>query len=107
MRSTAYEFSVAQALPFKANRIQYYLNEWETISSERNILDIVKGCQIEFKSNTPHEMKHPKEIKFSNVETRFIDTEIKRLLEKGAIVPSCHETGEFVSILYQSLSGQN
>ena len=59
-----------------------------------------KGCQIEFKSNTPHQMKHPKEIKFSNVETGFIDTEIKRLLEKGVIVPSCHETGEFVSTIF-------
>jgi len=61
--STAYEFSVAQALPCKACRIQYYLNEWETISSDCNILFIVKGCQIEFKSNTPNQMKHPREIK--------------------------------------------
>ena len=45
-------------------------------------------------------MKHPKEIKFSNVETWFIDTEIKRLLEKSVIVPSCHETGEFVSTIF-------
>ena len=45
-------------------------------------------------------MKHPKEIIFSNVETGFIDTEIKRLLEKGVIVPSCHETGEFVSAIF-------
>ena len=96
----AYEFSVAQALPFKAGRIQYYLNEWETISSDCNILDIVKGCQMEFKSNTPNQMKHPKETKFSNVETGFIDPEIKRLLEKGVIVPICHETGEFVSTIF-------
>ena len=100
MGSTAYEFSVPQALPFKAGRIQYYLNEWETISSDRNILDIVKGCKIEFKSNTPHQMKHPKEITFSSVETGFIDTEIKRLLDKGVIVPSCHETREFVSAIF-------
>ena len=79
---------------------KHYHYEWETISSDRNILDIVKGCQIEFKSNTPHQMKHPKEIKFSNVETGFIDTEIKRLLEKGVIVPSCHETGEFVLTIF-------
>ena len=45
-------------------------------------------------------MKHRKEIKFSNVETGFIDTEIKRVLEKGVIVPSCHETGEFVSAIF-------
>ena len=30
----------------------------------------------------------------------FIDTEIKRLVEKGVIVPSCHETGEFVSTIF-------
>ena len=59
--STAYEFNVAQALPFKAGRIQHYLNEWETISSDHNILDIVKACQIKFKSNTPQQMKHPKD----------------------------------------------
>ena len=72
--STAYELSVAQALPFKAGRIQYYLNEWETISSDRNILDIVKRVSNRIKSYTPHQMKHPKEILFSNVETGFIDT---------------------------------
>lgn len=98
--SIAYELSVAQALPFKAGRIQYYLNEWETISSDRNILDIVNGCQIAFKSYTPHQVKHPKEIKFSNAELGFIDTEIQRLLEKGVIVPSCHETKKFVSAIY-------
>ena len=41
---------------------------------------------IEFKSNTPHQRKPPKEIKFINVETGFIDTEIKRLLGKGVVV---------------------
>ena len=45
-------------------------------------------------------MKHPKEIKFSNVKTGFTGTEIKRLLEKGVIVPSCHETGEFVTAIF-------
>ena len=45
-------------------------------------------------------MKRPKEIKFSNVETGFIDTEIKRLLQKAVIGPSCHETGEFVSTIF-------
>ena len=45
-------------------------------------------------------MKQPKEIKFSNVETGFIDTEIKTLLEKRVVVPSCHESGEFVSTIF-------
>ena len=36
-------------------------------------------------------MKHPKEIRY---------TEIKRLLEMGVIVPSCHETGEFVLTIF-------
>lgn len=52
------------------------------------------------KNNTPHQIRHPKEIKFSNVEAQFIDPEINRLLERGVIVPSCHEPGEFTSTIF-------
>lgn len=79
---SADEFSAPQTIPFKASRIQHYFEEWKTISSDCKIPDFVKGCQIEFKNTTPHQMRHLKEIQFSNVEADFIDSEIKKTAGK-------------------------
>ena len=43
---------------------------------------------------------HPKETKFLNFRAEFIDSEINKLLEKGVIVRSCHETNEFISKIF-------
>ena len=81
-------------------RLVEFFEKWKTISSDHNILDIIQGYQIVEKNNTPHQIRHPKETKFPNVEEQFIDPEINRLLERGVIVPSCHEPGEYTSTIF-------
>ena len=48
----------------------------------------------------PYQLRAPKPLKTSCRESEFIETEISRLLEKGVIVPSEHEKGEFLSSIF-------
>ena len=89
-----------QAMPFKAGRIHSFINEWEAITSDPNILAIVRGCKIEFKGAPPYQLKTPKPLKVTCQEIEFIDMEINRLLDKGVIVPSQHEEGEYLSSIF-------
>lgn len=41
-------------------RLVEFLEKWKIISSDHNILDIIQGCQIVEKNNTPHQIRHPK-----------------------------------------------
>lgn len=90
----------AQAIPFKAGRIHSFMNEWKLITSDARILDIVKGCKIEFNRGPPYQIKEPKPLKTSDKEREFIQAEINRLLAKGVLVPCHHEKGEFQSSIF-------
>ncbi|XP_022804977.1 uncharacterized protein LOC111342193 [Stylophora pistillata] len=86
----------AQAISFKTGRIHSYINEWVTLTSDSSILDIVKGCKIEFNRGPPYQLRIPKPIRVTCKEAEFIEIEISRLLEKGVIV-LCQYEGEFLS----------
>ena len=60
---------------------------------------MVKGCTLEF-ATYPHHTCQPKEIKFSSRECLAIKIELQRLLDKGIIIPSEHETCEFISTIF-------
>lgn len=60
---------------------------------------MVKGCTLEF-ATYPHHTCQPKEIKFSLRECLAIKIELQRLLDKGIIIPSEHETCEFISTIF-------
>ena len=60
---------------------------------------MVKGCTLEF-ATYPHHTCQPKEIKFSSRECLAIKIELQRLLDKGIIIPSEHETYEFISTIF-------
>lgn len=87
-------------MPFKAGRINSFLSEWKTITTDVNILDIVKGCKIEFNRGPPFQLRVPRSLKISYRESEFIKTEVSRLLEKGVIIPTQHEKGEFLSSIF-------
>lgn len=90
----------AQAIPFKAGRIHSFIDKWKLITSDAQILDIVQGCQIEFKWGPLFQIKEPRPCKISVKEIEFIQTEINRLLAKGVIIPCDHEKGEFLSSIF-------
>ena len=93
------KFNIAQSRPFNAGRIQEFFANSQNITSDSTVLDMVKGCTLEF-ATYPHHTCHPKEIKFSLRECLAIKIELQRLLDKGIIIPSEHETCEFISTIF-------
>lgn len=84
---------------FKAGQISEHINQWQKLTSDRRILNIVKGDSIDFESSPP--VKHfSKNAKFSMEEDKFIKSEITKLLNKRVIVETHHETNEYVSPIF-------
>jgi hypothetical protein len=89
---------------FSAGRLSRYLPEWQKITSDHIILQYVKGVKIEFTNHTP-----PPANAFAEGSCRWqqatlnkcvAQTEIQKLLDKGVLVVSQHEVGEFISPIF-------
>ena len=66
--------------------LKNFISEWEQLTSDKTILDIVKGCHLEFKNNiAPVQISKPFETCFSAAESFVIDKEVKLLLEMNVI----------------------
>ena len=83
-------FSGEQVSKFKPVNIRNCYPEWERITSDSNILEIVRnGLSINFEY-IPH--KHsPHQYKRAHEEASVIDNEIKRIFLKRAIIPTTLE----------------
>ena len=65
---------------YKGGNIKNYLYNWENITSDPYILQIIKyGLKLEFES-MPLKQRHQIHLSFS--EMNIIDTEIENLLKK-------------------------
>ena len=84
---------------FKAGRIKGYLLNWGKLTTDPHILNMVKGCKIDF-DQLPHQRQPPCQHQLSNKETETISTEIEKLLFKGVLLKSSHEEGEFLSTIF-------
>ena len=75
------------------------MNEWEKLTSDNQILQIVKGDLIEFDDHplTSHIAYNPK---FSSQEEEIIDLEIEKMLKKKIIVPCEREKTEYLSPIF-------
>lgn len=66
--------------------LKNFISEWEQLTSDKTILDIVKGCHLEFENNkAPVQISKPFEPCFSAAESCVIDNEVKLLLEMNVI----------------------
>ena len=61
---------------FKAGRIKGYLLNWGKLITDPHILNMVKGCKIDF-DQLPHQRQPPCQHQLSNKETETISAEIK------------------------------
>ena len=84
---------------FKAGRIKGYLLNWGKLTADPHILNMVKGCKIDF-DQLPHQRQPPCQHQLSNKETETISAEIKKLVLKGVLLKSSHEEGEFLSTIF-------
>ena len=72
---------------------------WQELTSDPEILNTVKGLNIDFIAN-PWQRKARIQKKSSLGESKVIESEINKLLVKGVIIPTTHEPGEFISTIF-------
>ena len=84
---------------FKGGRIRHYLDQWKALTSDHEILQIVQGLKLDF-STVPFQEFIPKQIDFNAQEICVVNLEINKLLEKGVIVESMYEYGQFISTVF-------
>ena len=82
-------------------RIQHFFQAWKDMTSDKVILDMVKGCHITFTHDQfPLQLRPPQSIKFTDWESSLMDQEIITLLKKGVIEEANHSHGEFLSNVF-------
>ena len=84
---------------FKAGNLTTFLPKWRSITSDREILDMITGTTIDFRYQ-PVQHRPPAIREFSDTESEIIETEIKKLLNKGVIVRTDRETDDFISPIF-------
>ena len=84
---------------FKAEWIKGYLLNWSKLTTDPHILNMAKGCKIDFEQ-PPHQMQPPCQHQLSNKETETTSVEIGKLVRKGVLFKSSHEEGEFLSTIF-------
>ena len=82
-----------------AGRIRFFLEQWKELTSDSTILSAVTGYKIEF-FVTPVQLRQPHPITMAPSESQNVDIQIEKFLNKGIIVVSCHEEGEFISNVF-------
>lgn len=85
--------------PVLAGRIQHFLGKWKQLTHDPSILNAVMGYKIDF-LNTPVQFTIPITINFSAQESANVNARISKFLEKGIVVKSSHEEGDFISSIF-------
>ena len=84
---------------FKAGKISKCIQNWQKITTDRELLAQVQGVEIDFEHPCSQYAVH-KPLVFDTHEKMLMQAQIDKTLEKGEIEESRHETGEFVSNIF-------
>ena len=84
---------------FKGGQLAHFFDKWKEITSDSEVLNCVKGQFIDF-STQPTRNLGPKRKTFNISDSLVIEAEIQKLLDKGVIVPTQHERGEYISPIF-------
>ena len=83
-----------------AGKISKFPEEWEKITSDKKILDIVNfGFTLEFKT-PPCSMCNRTEIQFNSTEQEIIDHLLQKFVQKNIIEEATHEDGAVISNIF-------
>jgi len=88
-----------EGVPKIAGRLQFFVEKWAELTSDKTILSYVTGCKIDFE-NYPKQTFRPRSIPFGKNETAIIDSELATLQEKGVLKLSEKEPGEYISTIF-------
>ena len=80
-------------------RLQYFFPFWQTLTSDENILALIKGVQISFDSNFKQNFV-PNVICCSSAEREKITSVIQMFLSTNIIEEVHHCVGEFISAIF-------
>ena len=89
----------SRIISFCGGKIQNFLSQWETLTSDPTILQTVKGEIIDFINAPPSSSVYPNNS-ISKDHVTKIDQEISSLMKKKIIVVSSHEPGEYISPIF-------
>ena len=82
-----------------AGRTKYFVPAWREITADKQILEMVQGCPVEFKS-MPKQLSSAHPFSLNPIEREIISTEVDKLLSKGVIEQTTHLEGEFISTIF-------
>ena len=96
------EYFRLKATLFRAGCVKYTYDEWIKITTDREVLETVRGLPILIGSPAliigfPANNFHPP---IENKQCQFVNIEIESLLKKGVVVESHHEAGEYTSPIF-------
>lgn len=73
---------------FQAGELKHLLPQWEEITNDPNILQIVTGVKIELKSSVAPTQHYGRPSVFNSHQHSIVNAEIDNLLSKGVIIPT-------------------
>ena len=85
--------------PFYGGRTGQCLSEWLKLTTDPEILDMVKHCHIEF-IDEPCLFSINGQRKFNSSQTSIITEEVEKLLDLGVLSLSVHENGQCISPIF-------
>ena len=88
-----------------AGRIQKFLENWKVLTSDKHILDVVKGWVVPLLS-TPIQSKIPHPVSMNYEEERAMDLEVASMLTKGAIREAIPKADQFLSNVFVTPKGE-
>jgi hypothetical protein len=83
---------------FKAGGTLNYLQEWEKLTLDPEILESVSGLRVEFSDINTINQLGPHSLSKDQIE--FANQEVSKLLKKGVIEKCGQEPGEFISPIF-------
>ena len=83
----------------KAGRVKHFVKNWQRLTNDPMILDIVNGYEIPF-ILPPRQSRLPNLCQLTKEASDLVDQEVQDMLRKGAIVVSDLKGGQFLSSLF-------
>ena len=97
--STSSSSSSSTSAPFQVGMLFKFLDQWRSITSNRFVLNMVRGHHLQLRSHPPlfHNFWHFN-VKAAAAHHPVIQKEVDELLAKGAIEPSSGGAGFYSSV---------
>ena len=84
---------------FQGGRLKRHIVQWNKLTCDREVLNIVSGYKLEF-SQTPYQARVPNETKFKPSEQSKVQAKLDKLLKSKVIQLCGHELGECISTIF-------